>query len=90
MIGNEVQSYTINQKAAFAAVDIRNAFLKVETINEWLALHPKVDGQEDPLTSLGFTEDEISLLRQYFEQMDQIRVSNKSVFDLGRRLTGLE
>lgn len=90
MIGNEVQSYTINQKAAFAAVDIRNAFLKVEVIYEWLALHPKVDGQEDPLTSLGFTEDEISLLRQYFGEMNNIRLENKATFDLGRRLTGLE
>lgn len=90
MLGNEVQSYTINQKSASTAVDLRNAFYKVETIAAWLDMHPKVEGEADPLTALGFSETETETLRQYFEEMENIRVSNKATFDLGRQITGLE
>lgn len=90
MIGSEVQSYTINQKASSTAVALRDVFFRIETIAEWLELHPKVNGVDDPLLTYGFTEDEVSLLRQYFTGMNDLRLANQALFDLGRRLTGLE
>lgn len=89
MLGNDTSVYTVNNKAAQIALDLRNALSRVETFNIWLQNNPPVNG-DDPLVALGFAPGEAVILRTYFEQMDEARTAYKSTLDLGRHLTNLE
>lgn len=90
-LGISVTKGSLDNKVAQAALLVRSAFEQVETIKAWLALQPN-DGTTDALTQepFNYTIDEAYALRSYFEQLDSFRTSNQSLFDTGRKMTGLE
>lgn len=90
-LGIEVTPQMLNAKAAQAVIAVRTALEKVETIQAWLANQPVVDNV-DPLTEAPFnyTVDEAYAMRLYFGTVDNIRTSNPSISDAGRKMTGLE
>jgi hypothetical protein len=90
-LGYELYKAIIDTKAAQAALDLRNAFYKVQIMAEWLGDNPVPEGGTDPLISkYNYTADEAYALRLYFETFDNVRVSNQSGFAIGRKITGLE
>jgi len=89
MLGNEVSVYTLNNTVASAAINLREAFDKIETIAKWLENHPN-DGGNDPLVNqFGYSADEAYVLRVYFETLNTVRINNEATFELGRKMTGL-
>lgn len=90
MLGNSVDSYTINNKAADAVTTLRDGFRKVETLSKWLANHPVVDEHDPLVETFGFAADEAYFIRTLFTSLDEIRLDNAATFELGRKMTGLE
>lgn len=89
-LGYDVNKNVIDMKSAGAVIALRSAFEKVEIMAEWLADNPS-DGTNDPLvTTYGYTVDEAYALRVFFETFNTIRINNESMFDVGRKMTGLE
>lgn len=89
-LGYEVTKPVLDQKVAQAALVLRDAFERIETITKWLANHPK-DGANEPLViTYEYTADEAYAMRLFFETFDAVRVANSSTFDVGRKMTGLE
>lgn len=89
-LGMEVSKGILDMKASEAVLQLRSALDKAEAIAKWLANSPKV-GTVDPLvTEFNYTEDEAYVLRVFFESVDGIRISNSSLIDIGRKMTGLE
>lgn len=90
MLGYEVSKGTLDMKAANTVLNLRSAFEQVENIAKWLVAHPS-DGTNDPLVdSFGYSTDEAYALRFFFETFDAVRTDNAGVFDVGRKMTGLE
>jgi len=89
-LGYNVDKGTLDMKAASTVLQLRQAFDNVEAIAAWLDNHPSV-GAEDPLiTDFGYNSDEAYVLRSFFETMESVRTSNASMFEIGRKMTGLE
>lgn len=90
-LGIEVTKQMLDGKVAQTVVAVRSALEKVASVQAWLANHPVVDNV-DPLTQepFGYTEDEAYAMRMYFGTVDQIRVNNANISDVGRKMTGLE
>lgn len=94
-LGYDVTPAALNMKAAQAALAIREAFQKIETLSKWLANHPSVDNGDgtttDPLVAeFGYTADEAYALRLYVETFQQVSVDKATTFDIGYKMTGLE
>lgn len=93
MLGYEVNKSIIDAKSAEAVLSIRSAFDQVETFSKWLANNPNPgpDSTTDPLVvTYEYTADEAYALRLYFETLENLRTTNSSTFDVGRKMTGLE
>ena len=90
-LGIEVTKPMLDGKVAQAVLAVRSALERVEAIQSWLANQPVVDGV-DPLTlePFGYNADEAYAMRLYFGTVDNIRTSNPSISDAGRKMTGLE
>lgn len=91
-LGFDVTKQALDAKVAQAALQLRSAFEKIETITKWLANHPNNGTDPDPLTLDPFlySADEAYAMRLYFETFDSVRTANASTFDTGRKMTGLE
>lgn len=91
MAGLEVTRNMLDMKAADAVLSLREALRKVESIAKWLENTPVVDNI-DPLTGpeFNYTPDEAYLIRITFQQLEAIRVSNNTLSETARKLTGLE
>lgn len=90
MLGQEVQTHTINYKSSETVLDLRRAFDKVEILAKWLANQQVVAGNDPLVTVFNYTADEAYLLRTTFEQLEALRLGNLSLFETARKLTGLE
>lgn len=90
-LGLEVDKNVLNLKIAQTVLKLRDSFDDVEAVAKWLANHPVVE-TVDPLTNepYNYTADEAYALRLFFETFDNVRTSNTSTFDVGRKMTGLE
>lgn len=90
MPGYEVRRDQLDQACAEAVLQTREALRKVETVYEFLANNPAVDGV-DPLTDpeghFGYTEDEAYLVRLVIEGLHNLPAEN--ILHTGRKLTGL-
>ena len=89
-LGFEVNKATVNMKSAQAVLEMRSALEKTEAIAKWIANQQVVDGVDPLVAEYEFTTDEAYILRLYFESVDAIRTTNASLFDTGRKMTGLE
>ncbi len=91
-LGYDVSKGTLDMKAAQAVLMLRQSFDEVEAISVWLANHPSNGTDPDPLTidPFGYTTDEAYVLRSFFETMETVRTSNAAIFEMGRKITGLE
>jgi len=104
MAGREVTRTALDERSAEALMAIRDAFRKVDTIQEFLSNNPVANGV-DPLTlpttdntdpmnpkpgpgKFGYTADEAYLIRLVFQQLTDLNA--KSPLKLGRKLTGLD
>jgi len=88
--GIQVSKGSLDSRASDAILTLRNGFNKVESISVWLSNNPK-SGDVDPLVSeFGYTTDEAYLIRILFEGLQTLKNSNSQLFQLGRKLTGLE
>lgn len=90
MAGYQVSRSVLDSKAAQAVLNLRGSFREVENIAGWLANNPVVEGDDPLVTVYEYTEDEAYILRIFFESMNNVRISNASIFEIGRKLTGLE
>lgn len=90
MLGYYVDVSTINQAAAQCALSMRNAFQAVDMMNGWLADHPVVSGTDPLVATFGYSVDEAYAIRLYFQSMGTLRSQNQSIFDIGRKFTGLQ
>lgn len=89
-LGYNVDKGTLDMKAASTVLQLRQAFDNVEAIAAWLGNHPS-DGTNDPLVDdFGYNTDEAYVLRSFFETMEGVRTSNATMFETGRKMTGLE
>lgn len=89
-LGLEVNKATVNMKSAQAVLEMRSALEKTEAIAKWLGNQPVVNAVDPLIAEFGFTVDEAYILRLYFESVDAIRTNNITLFDTGRKMTGLE
>lgn len=89
-LGLEVNKNVLDMKAAQAVLELRVAFDKIENIAKWLANHPSDATNEPLVTNFGYNADEAYALRLFFETFNTIRINNASMFDTGRKITGLE
>lgn len=90
MLGYYVDQNSLNGRAGQTALELRNAFGRVESVSAFLANKPIVSGVDPLVESFGYTADEAYALRHFFESMNQIRLDNAALFNIGRKMTGLE
>lgn len=90
-LGIEVTKQMLDGKVAQAVISVRSALEKVEAVQSWLSNHPVVNNV-DPLTQepFNYTDDEVYAMRFYFGSVDNLRISNFNVSDVGRKMTGLD
>jgi hypothetical protein len=90
-LGYDVNKGTLDMRAAQTVLMLRQSFDYVEAVSTWLANHPVVNGV-DPITQdpFGYTPDEAYVLRSFFETMESFHVANESIFEMGRKISGLE
>lgn len=94
MAGFIVDRGMLDQTAAEAVVNTREAFRKVETVYDFLANNPLTE-DGDPLTKpaeeggyFGYTDEEASLIRTVIETLHSLEPTD--ILHIGKKLTGLQ
>lgn len=93
MAGSPVDRNLLDAKMSEAIVNLRTAFRKVETIQNYLVNNPIPDNGAgvDPLESeFNYTHDEAYLIRLVFGDLDYARGNLSTTMTNARKLTGLE
>lgn len=96
MAGQEVSRNDLDYKMANTLVNARNVVRDLETINAFLQNTPVNAEGVDPLTvspadggKFGYTEDEVYLIRNTFQQLETMQPVLGPLLDTARGLTGL-
>lgn len=89
MFGYNIDQTLVTSKAMQAVHSLRTSFELVETYAAWLANIPVVNDVDPLIAVYGFTTDEAYTMRFFFETMENVRTSNETAFDIGRKITGL-
>lgn len=90
-IGPEINKYMLDDMGKRAFTESRVAFDKFMAIHAYLAFHPRIGSEPDPLTTeLGYSEEDAYTFRDVFESFGEAFEALAPKFQEARKITGLE